>query len=292
MEVMTKPGGGRFLWFNHNYELRWWSVASGQNLFTRQGEGWIAKALAFSSDGRYAASSENSVTEQPVLIWDLKSGKILHKLMLKDRKNNRICTALSFSADDRHVMAASANGDVLSWDLVTEQGQPATALGTGPNGEDEFRVADFTRDRQHLVTGGRKGIIQLWDLESGKKLQTFAGHSGGVRIVTCSADGRLILSAGSDNTVRLWDVARGKELKQLKMDDKHVRCVAFSPDNRRALSAGLDGLVHLWDLASGEEVCRMEGHTMGVNSVAFSPDGRRAISGSDDRSVRLWQLPE
>ena len=135
-------------------------------------------------------------------------------------------------------------------------------------------------------------MVELWDLQNGKKLQTFTGHTGGVGSVACSADGRLILSGGSDNTVRLWDVASGKELKQLKSDDRQVRCVAFSPDSRRALSAGLDGPVHLWDLASGKEVCRMEGHTMGVNSVAFSPDGRRAVSGSDDTTVRLWQLPE
>ncbi len=292
MEVMTRPGGGRFLWFNHNYEIRMWSVANGQNLFTKQGAGWIDKALALSSDGRYAASSENSVSEQPVLIWGLKTGKVLHKLMLKDRRTNRLCTALSFSADDRRVMVATTNGTVLSWDLVTEQEQPPNALGTGPRSEDDFRVADFTGDRQHLVTGSRTGVVQLWDLKSGKKLQTFAGHAGGIRIVTSSAEGRFILSAGSDSTVRLWDVASGVELKQLKIDDKRVRCIAFSPDSRRALSAGLDGPVHLWELANGEEVCRMEGHTMGVNSVAFSPDGRRAISGSDDRSVRLWQLPE
>ncbi len=174
------------------------------------------------------------------------------------------------------------NGTVLVWDLATEQEQPPITLEAGPIKRDEFPVAAFTSDRRHLVTGRRTGPVELWDLQSGKRLQTFAGHTGEVRSVACSADGRLILSAGSDNTVRLWDVASGKELKQLKSDDRPVRCVAFSPDGRRALSAGVYGLVHLWDLASGKEVCRMEGHTMAVNSVAFSPDGRRAVSGSDD----------
>ena len=292
MEVWTPPGGGRLLHFGHNYEIRLWAVASGQNLFTRQGAGWIAKNLAFSSDGRYAASSENSLNEQPILIWDMRTGNIAHKLNLKDKTSNRLCTALSFSADDRRVIAASTKGAVFSWDLVTKQERSPKTLDTGPISQEEFRDAAFTSDRQHLVTASQTGMVELWDLQTGKRLQKFAGHAARVNLVACSADGRLILSAGGDKTVRLWNVASGKELVQLKNDDWPVSCVAISPDGRRALSAGLNGPVHLWDLASGKDVCRMEGHAMNVNSVAFSPDGRQAVSGSDDTTVRLWQLPE
>jgi hypothetical protein len=291
MEVWRDPGGGRVIWYDHGYRIRLWAGESGKNEFTRDGAGWIAKALAFSSDGRHAASAENSVKEQPLLIWDLKNGKIVHKLILKDRKTQRLCTALSFSADDRRVVAASTNGAVLSWDLVTEEEQPPITLDTGPIGQEEFGDAAFTSDRQHLVTAGQTGVVELWDLQTGKRLKKFAGHAARVNLVACSADGTLILSAGGDKTVRLWDVDSVKELVQLKNDDWPVNSIAISPDGRRALSAGLNGPVHLWDLASGKEVCRMEGHAMRVNSVAFSPDGRQAVSGSDDTTVRLWQLP-
>jgi serine/threonine protein kinase/WD40 repeat protein len=281
------------VWFSGPpYVLRLWEVASGRNLFTMEGQGVGVAGFALSSDGRYAASSEWLVSVIPILIWDLKTGLRIHALSGKDTINEKQCIAMSFSPDDRRVMAAVTTGTVLVWDLATEQEQPPITLEAGPIKQGEFLGAAFTSDRQHLVTAHRTGLVELWDLQSGKKLQTFAGHTGEVRRVACSVDGRLILSGGSDNTIRLWDVASGKELKQLKSDERQVRCVAFSPDSRRALSAGVYGPVHLWDLASGKEVCRMEGHTMRVNAVAFSPDGRRAVSGSDDRTVRLWQLPE
>ncbi len=288
-----RKDGGDYFWFDHNYVLRLQAAeANGRNLYTRQGEGAIGGPLAFSADGRFAASSDSSLSKHPILVWDLKLGKRIKRLMLKDKSKELECSALSFSADDRRVMAASTNGAVLSWDLATEEEQPVVTLEAGPIKQNEFPCAAFGADRQHLATGSQSGLVELWDPQSGKKLQTFTGHRGVVGRVACSADGRLILSAGSDHSVRLWDVASGKQIHHLESDDRQVRCIAFSPDNRRALSGGLDGPVHLWDLASGKEVCCMEGHSMGVNSVAFSPDGRRAVSGSDDTTVRLWQLPE
>src|SRR5260370_30853557 len=127
---------------------------------------------------------------------------------------------MSFSPDDRRVMAAVTTGTVLVWDLATEQEQPPITLEAGPIKQGEFPGAAFTSDRQHLVTAHRTGLVELWDLQSGKKLQTFAGHTGEVRRVACSADGRLLLSGGGDNTIRLWDVASGRQLKQPRRHKK------------------------------------------------------------------------
>jgi WD40 repeat protein len=292
MEVMKRRDEPRLLHFAHGYELKMWSAASGKKLSTMNGAGWIAGAIAFSSDGRYAASSEISLLQQPVIIWNMKTGQRVQQLALRDREKDQACSALSFTADDKGIMAASTVGTVHVWDLASKQEQPPIALETGLIHDDQFRGAVFTSDRRQILTGSRTGLVELWDLSTRKKSQTFVGHVGGVAKVACSADGRLVLSAGSDKTIRLWDVASGKELKQLVAGEQRVRCIAISPDGRRALSAGFDGPVHLWDLTSGKELCRMEGHTMCVNSAAFSPDGHLAVSGGEDTTVRLWQLPE
>ena len=289
VEYSRRIGGGVYFGGGH-FSLRLFEASTGRDLSIMEGQGISAVALALSSDGRHVASSESLVSQHPILIWDLNTGKRTQNLLRKDPIENR-CVNISFSPDDRRIMAALTNGTVLVWDLATEQEQPPIALNAGPIKQNEFRCAAFGSDRKRLVTGSRIGAVEVWELEGGKKLHTFAGHVGEVLGVACSADGRLILSCGADNTLRLWDVATGR-FKLLRGEERQVLCIAFSPDGRRALSAGVDGPVRLWDLASGKEVCRMDGHTMPVNSVAFSPDGRRAVSGSDDRTVRLWQLPE
>ena len=266
-------------------------AASGRILFTMTEEkSGIIRALAISSDSRYAASSD----ELRRFVWDLKTGRSISRFPEKDTPDNARAnkTAMAFSSNDRRVLAATTNGRVVVWDVDPEQERPAIILDAGPLNKQEFRCAAFSSDRERLVTGSRTGAVEIWDLRNGKKLRTFGDHTGGVLSVAYSGDGRLVLSVGSDNSVRVCVVATGKQLGTLESDHTQVRCVAFSPDSRRALFGDLYGLVHLWDLATGKEVCRLAGHTMAVNAVAFSPDGRRAVSGSDDRSVRLWQLPE
>ena len=176
------------------FALRMWAVASGRNVFTMRGAGGVVKALDLSSNGRYAAACDPDVARFPVLIWDLKTGTCIHRLLQHDKTKRMRCTQIAFSPSDRRVMAALENGTVLVWDLATEQEQPPITLMAGPIKPGEFLRAAFTSERQRLITGRRTGPVELWDLQTGQRMQTFAGHWGAVRGVAGSADGPLILS--------------------------------------------------------------------------------------------------
>jgi WD40 repeat protein/tRNA A-37 threonylcarbamoyl transferase component Bud32 len=116
----------------------------------------------------------------------------------------------------------------------------------------------------------------------------FRGHTGTVRCVALSPDGKLALSGGDGGSVRLWDVASGQELRRFDGHADDVTAVAFSRDGKQAATAGADRVVRLWDVATGGPVGRLQGHTDEVQCVAFSPDGRSVVSGSSDGTLRLW----
>jgi len=55
----------------------------------------------------------------------------------------------------------------------------------------------LSRDGQVLVSGNEDGTVRLWDTDTGRPLATLQGHTGGVRRVALSADGRLLASGGA-----------------------------------------------------------------------------------------------
>jgi WD40 repeat protein len=97
--------------------------------------------------------------------------------------------------------------------------------------------------------------VRVWDADTGREILTLKGHTGLVRRVAFSPDGRLLASAGG--AVKVWDAATGQETLTLQGHAGGVSSVAFSPDGRW-LAAGdnegaTKGILRLWDARPVEE---------------------------------------
>ncbi len=64
----------------------------------------------------------------------------------------------------------------------------------------------------HLYTGSTDGLIKKFDIESGKELATFKGHTRGIEDLLISEDGEYLYSASSDRSIRKWELSSGSEV--------------------------------------------------------------------------------
>jgi WD40 repeat protein len=132
--------------------------------------------------------------------------------------------------------------------------------------------------------------VHVWDVATGTRIQTMAGHEGEVRSVAWSPDGTRLASGSRDHDARIWDVETGALLHAMTGQEGQVTSVAFSPDGKWLAAANLGWLVRLFDVATGQQVRTLKGHEQSVLSVAFHPSGRWLASGASDNTTRIWDL--
>jgi WD40 repeat protein len=173
------------------------------------------------------------------------------------------------------------------------------------------RALAFSPDGRRLVTGDFDGVLKLWELPSGRLLDTWTGHSQPVWDVTFNPDGTRVASAAGSWTstadqpgevhirdaatqlgeVHIRDATTGRRLNEWRAHRKVAWHVRFSPDGRWLASSGgeiseLGQEIILWDPADDTRrtIPVPEG---GVCGLALSRDGRR-ISGGMRNVIRTW----
>lgn len=190
---------------------------------------------------------------------------------------------VSFTADGRFILSASADDTIRLWDARTGKEVRALPIRSSflltPDGKS---VASVDADR----------TIRIWDLETGADVRVLQKHHTQLSLISFSPDGTRILvksgeflsSGGFD--IKLLDAATGAEIRTFRGHEGRIEAVALSPDGKRIVSAGWDRAIKLWDAETGAEIRTLPGHPDWANAVAFSPDGKLIVSGSGDRITR------
>ncbi len=158
--------------------------------------------------------------------------------------------------------------------------------------QDQICSLKWSPDGKYLAWGGRGHSISIWEISTGKEVQTLTWPETDrwpfVRSISWSPDGTRLASAANDGSVRIWDVARGEQL-HVWQGDNWMICVAWSPDGREIAAGGQDKLITILDAGNGRVLRRPSGHKLRILDLAWSPDGKRlASSGNEDR-IRVWE---
>ena len=158
----------------------------------------------------------------------------------------------------------------------------------------EPAALEFSRDGHLLAAAGgaldEPGTVALWDVGSGRLIQSFRAGADAVGGLAFDPSGRRLATAGRDHTIGIWDATSGQKMQTLEGHRLAVTCVAFSPDGGKIASGSVDRTVKIWDADRGAQVSTPSGHTASVRAVAFNHDGSLLASSGDDHMIILWDV--
>ncbi len=258
--------------------IKVWDVATGSLLWTGWHTGEVVR-IAFSADDRLLAS--NGGTE--IILWDSHQGTMLNKLPQRATP-----TGIAWSGDGRFLASSDVEGNVQIWSL--QQHGQTTHLRSIVGSPVAIPMLDFSPDSTLLVGACMDGPVRLWEVESGRLLHSFEGHTDLVRRVTWSPDGHTIASASRDQTIRLWDFEKKYCRSVLRGHEGEVCGLAFSPDSRNLLTTSIDGTMRVWDTLSSQCTRITVSYATTIFDIDWSPDSSQLISGGMNIPITIWDV--
>ena len=125
------------------------------------------------------------------------------------------------------------------------------------------------------------------------------GHTGNIRSVMFTPDGRELISTSEDATIRFWSVETGEPLRVLRpmlIPNGGAGYGALSPDGNtlavtRSGTHPSEQWIYLITLPDGRVTKVIAtGHSSGIGRPVFSPDGQHLASAGGDGTARLWNV--
>jgi WD40 repeat protein len=291
-----------------------WTSSNAYKFQSLRGHEDAVYSVSFSRDSKTIASASKDKT---VRLWKIGNNTPFKTLSVpSDGGNSDSLNAhwVSFSADGKFITSVSgfrnwsggrykSNYTVNIWRGDGDEKSLKTLSGQGDyysvksdavdNWLDAFKKVSFSANGRTFALASRDHAINLWNLDSNKKL-TLKGHNNWVNSVSFSSDGKLIASGSDDGTIKLWRSTDGKFLKPIGQHNDKVNSVSFSPDGKMIASASDDKTVKLWN-SNGtpyKPFPSIDGHNERVTSVRFSPDGKTIAYASESDTVRLRSISD
>jgi WD40 repeat protein len=145
-----------------------------------------------------------------------------------------------------------------------------------------------------LLAVGNDNQVELWDLQSSKRIQSLQGHRDLISAIAISPDEQTIASGSLDGTIKLWNAQTGELIATLR--SKRVSNLVFSPDGRTLASSSriqrwADGAVSPLGVQFWDVVTQRYSFSLGnepIRAIAFSPDGQVLAMGSN--RTQIWQV--
>ena len=245
--------------------------------------GHLAKiySMHWAADSRQLASASQ---DGKLIVWDSWSSNKVHAIPLR---SSWVMTC-AYAPSGSYVASGGLDNTCSIFSLKTDEGNVKMSKElSGHTGY--LSCCRFLDDNQILTCSGDSTCV-LWDIETGKPLTTYSGHTADVMSLSVSPDSQTFISGAVDNTSKLWDIREGLCKQTFRGHESDINSVIFFPNGNAFATGSDDATIRLFDIRADQEMAMYSHDNIicGVTSVAFSKSGRLLFGGYDDFNCNIW----
>ena len=155
----------------------------------------------------------------------------------------------------------------------------------------EVLSVSASSDGRLVASGGRDGVVRVFDTRTLSQVEAFTGHRDTIMGVCFRPRSRSLYSASADRTIKHWDVGEGAYVETLYGHQAEVHC-CDSLLQERCLSGGHDRSVRLWKIPEESHLAFSAqmgdwGSVTSIDCVRMVTE-QLHVSGGDDGAICLW----
>jgi WD40 repeat protein len=221
-----------------NDGVYFWDIGTGKltHIFPIRGalEGWVR----ISPIGKHliAEVGDESGSVQ-LIVWDIRTMTVIHEF--KD-----VLRAL-YTANGKYLVTYGVDG------LQVHDASNFRLIRTVYDEEDQY--INLSPDGKYVVGWKVYGIIRIWEIETGKLVNTFGSESEPLEGGWFLLDSEHILTAepyypGSSKGPNIFqhrNVVTGKVIRRIAIEDREFFRYAFSPDGNYVVTEDFEGVVQV-----------------------------------------------
>ncbi|KAJ3349793.1 hypothetical protein GGF32_005278 [Allomyces javanicus] len=273
-----------------------WEWPSESYVLKQQGHAYDLTSVAWSPAGVIATGGDDA----KIKLWNDNG----FAYVTFDQHAGPV-SGLQFARHGRVLFSSSLDGTVRAFDLTRYRNFKTY---TTP---EPMQFACLAVDEGcDLVCAGAvdKFDVHVWAVQTGKLLETLAGHTAPV---SCMAFAGTQLVTGSwDRTVRVWNVFERTLAMEAFQHQSEVLALAVRGDAQHVAVATLDGLISVWHLRDSKQVAVIDGrrdikggrkvtdlvnaHNAGAGkcftSLCYTADGEYLLAGGRSKYVCIYHV--
>ena len=152
---------------------------------------------------------------------------------------------------------------------------------------------EFVNEQLLLVASGVTGLygeVLLINVESGKIIRRYRGHSDMIYGIAISPNRRWLATCSYDRKAILWELAAPNPVREFIGHNDAIFDCCFDLESQLLMTASADSTVKVWRIEDGVRLDTRGEPLKEQYTVTPGADGQSFFAGGADNRIRKWSL--